>query len=345
MAPPESKAPAGIDVGRLTKWMGAAGLASGPIEALEEIGGGTQNILVRFRAGREQYVLRRPPADADRADDRMLREARVLGLLADSEVPHARLVATCHDPDVLGCGFYLMEPVEGFNPTVMPPFPGDQERQHRLGLAMVDGLAAMSHVDVSTAQDLGRPAGWVKRQTCRWRKQLASYEQFEGYRGGQLDGVDLVTGWLDRNPPYDSRIGLIHGDFHFANVLVTPKEPSLAAIVDWELATLGDPLLDLGHLLATWPGGGPGSISTHPRAPGLPTFGELIERYAARSGRRMDEFRWYRVLACFRMAVLLEGSHARATVGRAPQALGDSCHHMSTALMYQARELVAGREA
>ncbi|HEY1116725.1 MAG TPA: phosphotransferase, partial [Acidimicrobiales bacterium] len=139
--------------------------------------------------------------------------------------------------------------------------------------------------------------------------------------------------------------GIIHGDFHFANVLVRPDAPDLAAIVDWELCTIGDPLLDLGHLLATWPpsgaeaaggavGGGIGD---------LPTKAELVERYAARTGRGVDDVDWYHVLAAYRLGIILEGTHARAFAGKAPKEIGDLLHATTVGLFERALAVLRRR--
>jgi aminoglycoside phosphotransferase (APT) family kinase protein len=321
------------------------GVGEGPLTGLSVLGGGTQNVLVRFRRGDLDLVLRRPPVrKGSNSDATMVREARVLGLLAGSGVPHAELVAVCDDPSVLGASFFLMRAVDGFNPTVDPPYPADHPAQHRLGLAMADALAAVARVDVRQVHDLGRPEGWLARQVPRWQRQLESYRELPGYPGADLEGVLEVAAWLDAHRPAHSVIGLIHGDFHFANVLARSDRPELAAVVDWELATLGDPMLDLAHLLATWPGTGPGAITDLPAAPGLPRHGEMIDRYARQTGRDLSDFGWFRVLACYRMAILLEGTNARAAAGRAPTEVGRSCHHMAKALVYQAQELAADKE-
>ena len=131
----------------------------------------------------------------------------------------------------------------------------------------IGALASVDHVAVGLG-DLGRFEGWAERQVGRWRKQLDGYSDLPGYPGPDLPGVDRVGEWLELHRPSDVRAGLMHGDFHFGNVLVRRDAPELAAVVDWELVTVGDPLLDLGHLLATWPT--VGGVSVGVPAPGLP---------------------------------------------------------------------------
>lgn len=333
-----------VDLDRLAEWMDGAGLPAGPIRDVEPLAGGTQNILLRFERGGERYVLRRPPLNKrDNSDDTMRREARVLAALAGSDVPHPRLIAACGDVDVLGAAFYLMEPVDGVNPTLGLPqaYRDDASWRHRLGLAMADGAAAVGAVDHVAAGlgDLGRPEGYLERQVARWQRQLASYEQLDGYDGPDIPGVDRVGAWLDANRPTSWRPGLIHGDYHLANVLVALDHPGLAAIVDWELTTIGDPLLDLGWLLATWVDDDGVTAGAAPVTPwdGFPSAAELVGRYAERSDRDLSAIGWYEVLACFKLGIILEGTHARAAAGLAPKPIGDRLHATTLGLFARAR--------
>jgi len=323
--------------------MDRGGLGDGPISEPELITGGTQNILLRFVRSDRTYVLRRPPVNKRaNSDETMRREARALAALAGSAVPHPGLIAAEPDPEVLGAAFYLMEPVDGFNATLGLPrrFDTDNGWQREMGLSMADAiasLAAVDHMAVGLA-DLGRFDGWAQRQVGRWRKQLDSYGELAGYSGPNIPGVDAVGRWLAVGLPADAQPGLIHGDFHFANVLICRDRPAVAAIVDWELVTIGDPLLDLGHLLATWPQRDSVGISV--MAEGLPTHDEVIARYAAQTTRSLDHLLWYRVLACYRLGLILEGTYARACAGLAPQAIGDQLHAHTVSLLEQALTLI-----
>lgn len=328
----------GVDLARLAQWMDRRQLGHGPIEGAELIAGGTQNVLMRFRRSDREYVLRRPPLHKRaNSDETMRREARVLAALAQSAVPHPSIIAAEDGTEVLGSAFYLMEPVSGFNPSLgLPPSCRSAEWQHAMGLSMVDcllTLAAVDHVECGL-DDLGRWDGWAPRQVARWRRQLDSYSELPGYGGAQLPGVDDIGAWLDGHLPPQPVPGLIHGDFHFANVLMSTEQPVVAAIVDWELVTVGDPLLDLGHLLATWPG------PEAAWATALPSIEEVVDRYAARSPRPLDHLCWYRVLACYRLALILEGTHARAAAGLAPQRTGALLHAHSVSLLHQAVGLI-----
>jgi aminoglycoside phosphotransferase (APT) family kinase protein len=332
----------GVDLDVLASWMTVRGLGEGPIEDPTLITGGTQNVLLRFGRDGEQYVLRRPPVHKRaNSDETMRREARVLAALAGSRVPHPGLIAAEPDPDVLGAAFYLMQPIDGFNPTLgLPePFRSDASWQHDMGLSMADAIAALAGVDHVAVGlgDLGRFDGWAERQVGRWRKQLDSYSELPGYPGPDLPGVERIGEWLDHHRPGRVRAGLMHGDFHFGNVLIRRDRPALAAMVDWELVTVGDSLLDLGHVLATWPSEG-SAVSVD--APGLPTPDELIARYAAQVDRSLDDLTWFRVLACYRLGLILEGTHARAFAGMAPKEIGDQLHAHTVSLLEQALTLI-----
>ena len=327
----------------LRDWMDALSLGDGSLDDAELITGGTQNILLRFTRAERAYVLRRPPVNKRaNSDETMRRESRALTALADSDVPHPALIAAEPDPDVLGAAFYLMQSVDGFNATLGLPAPFDTDLawQREMGLSMADAigsLAAVDHVALGLA-DLGRFDGWAERQVGRWRRQLDSYSELAAYPGPDIPGVDAVGEWLAARLPADAQPGLIHGDLHFANVLIRRDRPAVAAIVDWELVTIGDPLLDLGHLLATWPQRDSVGISV--LADGLPTHDEIIGRYATQTARSLDDLLWYRVLACYRLGLILEGTHARACAGLAPRAIGDQLHAHSVSLLEQALTLI-----
>lgn len=335
--------PPGVDLGALRQWMDDQGLGSGPLEDVEVLAGGTQNVLVRFGRSGRSHVLRRPPLHKRaNSDETMRREARVLAALAGSDVPHPGLIAACPDTDVLGAAFYLMEPIDGFNPASGLPEPhrSDASMRRAMGFSMVDAIAALALVDHEAVGlgDFGKPEGWLERQVGRWRSQLDSYAELDGYPGPDIPGVEEVSAWLEANRPVGWHPGIIHGDFHFANVLVRPDAPDLAAIVDWELCTIGDPLLDLGHLLATWPptedDGQAGAVGGGIQ--GLPTKTELVDRYAERTGRDTADVDWYHVLAAYRLGIILEGTHARAFAGKAPKEIGDLLHATTVGLFERA---------
>jgi aminoglycoside phosphotransferase (APT) family kinase protein len=332
----------GVDLAALRSWMDDHSLASGPLEHVTLLTGGTQNILVRFERGGESFVLRRPPLHKrSNSDETMRREARALHALSRSAVPHPAIVASEPDDGVLGAAFYLMRPVEGCN--VMDHMPDECATPAfvgAMGTAMVAPIAALAALDVDalTIGDLGRWDGWAERQVSRWRRQLDSYRSFPGYAADDLPGVDEIGRWLDAHLPVAPRRGLIHGDYHFANVIFSTSQPVVAAVVDWELVTIGDPLLDLAHLLATWPADG--AVGSATWASMLPPTSVVIDEYAHATGRDLGALRWYRVLACYRLGLILEGTHARAAAGLAPPETGELLHAHTLRLLAQAEALL-----
>jgi aminoglycoside phosphotransferase (APT) family kinase protein len=280
----------------------------------------------------------------------MRREAWVLGALAGTEVPHPRLIAACADEQVLGAAFYLMAPVDGFNPGVgLPPLhAGDARIRHRMGLAMVDAIAALGAVDYQAVglAGFGNPDGFLERQVARWQRQLDGYARHDGWPGSDaLPEVAGLAAWLERERPAEFAPGLLHGDFHLKNVLFRADGPEIAAVIDWELATIGDPMLDLGWLLATWRDqNAPASEAQIVVEPwdGFPTPAELVARYGETSGRDVSRADWYAVLACYKLAILLEGSFARACAGKAPVEIGERMHKSAIRLLGKAARLAAG---
>ncbi|MCD0449723.1 phosphotransferase family protein [Actinocorallia sp. API 0066] len=338
--------PEAVDLAALSSWMDDQGLPPGPIEEVAELGGGTQNILLLFRRGGVRYVLRRGPRHLrPRTNDVLLREARVLTALDGTDVPAPRVLAVCADTDVMGGAvFYLMTPVDGFNATTRLPEPhaGSAEIRHRMGIEAVSALASLGAVDhVAVGLDgYGSPEGFLERQVPRWMSELEGYGKLDGYPGPEIPGLEHVASWLEDNRPADWRPGIMHGDYHLANLMFSPTGPEVAAIVDWEMSTIGDPLLDLGWLLATWPHGDAVSIAGPlGAAGGLATRDELIAAYAARSSRSLDAVDWYEVLACFKLGIVLEGTHARAHAGKADKGTGDLLHAMTLGLFTRARRI------
>lgn len=320
-----------VDLERLAGWMDAADLGAGGIANPERLAGGSQNILLRFARSGRDYVLRRPPEHLRaNSNDTMRREARVLAGLAASAVPHPKLIAACEDENVIGAAFYLMEPVEGFNPqNGLPATHHAAPVQRRMGEALVEGLAALhalDHVTVGLA-DFGKSEKFLERQVARWRSQLSGYADLAGWPGeGELGDVAGVAEWLEANRPASFTPGILHGDFHLANVMFRNDSPELAAIIDWELATIGDPLIDLGWLLATWPQASDGGMLDIAPWNGFPDAAGLVAHYSAHAARSVAAIDWYGVFGCYKLGILLEGTHARACAGKAPQAVGERLH-------------------
>lgn len=332
-----------VDPTKLAGWMDQQGLAVGePLTEARLLVGGTQNFLVRFQRGERTFVLRRPPEHKRKnSDETMRRESRVLAALGGSDVPHPEFIAGESDIDLMGCTFFLMGEVEGFlAPDGLPePVLSDESMQHRMGLAMAEAIAALGAVDHEAVglADFGKPE-YLERQVPRWRGQLDSYATIEGYGGVDLPYADALGDWLEANRPSQWQPGIIHGDFHLANVLFSPASGDLAAVVDWELATIGDPLIDLGQLLALWPmkeAENPANLHAV-SPPGFATSDELVERYALNTTRDLSNIDWYTALAAYRLGSILEGSNARADAGLAPRDIGDQLHNSAVGLFQRA---------
>ena len=334
-----------VDLAALAAWMDTQGLGKGPIENAVRLAGGTQNILLKFMRDGRAYVLRRPPPVLRaNSNETMRREARMLAALKGTNVPHPGLIAACPDETVLGAAFYLMEPIDGYNATTgLPePFASSPELRHQMGLSLVDGIAALGAQDYLALglEGLGKVDNYLERQVGRWKAQLESYAEIPEWDGRKdIPGINRVGDWLDANRPRSFQPGIIHGDYHLANVMFRFDAPRLAAIVDWELTTIGDPLLDLGWLLATWPDeaekSSAGTVAVQPWE-GFPSADELVAHYAAQTTRDLSGLHWYSVLACYKLGIILEGTYARACAGKAPKETGDDLHRRTIWLLERA---------
>ncbi|MEE2032659.1 phosphotransferase family protein [Rhodococcus chondri] len=330
----------GVDLTAVRDWMDTQGIGSGDLTAVSPIGGGTQNIMLGFERAGIHYVLRRGPRHLRPHSNRMmLREMTILRALAGTTVPCPTFVAGSEDTEVLGAVFYLMLAVEGYNAAdgLSPAHAADGSVRHHMGLAMVDALAELGRVDPASIglTDFGRPDGFLERQVGRWNSELESYTLLRGYPDVLLPGVDKISSWLDDNRPRHWTPGILHGDYHVANIMFDRVEPKVTAIVDWEMATIGDPLLDLGWIFAMWPerDGAPDLLeSSLAAAGGLPTRAALLERYTANTDRDLSAIDWYTALAGFKLGIILEGTYARACSGQASTEVGDRLHRYALQL-------------
>lgn len=338
------------DLDAIAGWMSGQGLGDGPLQNVAAIGGGTQNVMLRFERSGRPFVFRRGPHHLRPVSNKViLRETRVLAALAGTDVPHPRLIAACDDTAVLGDAvFYLMEPVDGFNAgEALPPLHAtDPGVQFQMGLSMADALArlgAVDHVAVGLA-DFGKPDGFLERQVPRWLSELEGYSAFENYPGPDIGDVAGVARWLEERRPEHWTPGIMHGDYHGANVMFSRTGPELVAIVDWEMCTIGDPLLDLGWMIATWRMPGQEDVLGQALmdAEGLCSTTDLVNRYADNTTRDLSNLTWYAVMACFKLAIILEGSNARAAAGLAPKEIGDLLHTATVRLLQRAQALIEG---
>jgi aminoglycoside phosphotransferase (APT) family kinase protein len=307
-----------IDFDRLATWMDDNGLP-GKGEPLEHrfLSGGTQNEIYEIRRGEERCVIRIPPpsAPADR-DNGILREWRIVEALDGTDVPHTAAVAMCEDASVLGRAFYLMGYVDGWSPmgqrTWPAPFDTDLDARAGLGYQLAEGIALLSKVDwqAKGLQDLGRPDGFHERQVDRWTAF------FERIKRREIEGMDVASAWLRAHRPIDFVPGLMHGDYQFANVMYEHGAPArLAAIVDWEMGTVGDPKLDLAWMVQSWPedtSAAEASEASYVDLRGMPSRAQVLAHYAEVSGRQVDDIDYYVVLARWKLAVVLEQGFQRA---------------------------------
>jgi len=309
-------------------------LGSGPLE-IAFVHGGTSNVIRSIRRDGAAMILRSPPPVAPPGSEKaIMREAQVLAALNGTSVPHPTCHASCADPAILGVPFYVMEKVEGWPGDLRAdrihhpaPFAG---APHEGGVlyAMIDGLIELAKVDYKAVGllDFGKPANFLERQVDRWESQLLSYPGRYGYTGRELPGYARLRDWLRANIPDDFTPGIIHGDVGTPNALFAYSVPArLNALIDWELSTIGDPLLDLAWVAT---GLRDERIAGHaPENPVydadvMPTRQALMRHYAAGSGRNMANFDYYLLLAMFKSASILEYKVALAATGRASRQTG-----------------------
>jgi aminoglycoside phosphotransferase (APT) family kinase protein len=333
-----------VDVDALERWIGDRLPGEGPF-ALRRISTGASNEIFELERGGDRWVLRRPPRGRTGTQDILLREYRLLTALESTDVPHPRAVLCCDDDAVIGAYFYVMEHVEGFTPTLdlPPPFDTEIEARHELGLQLIDALGSLAQVDWRAVglDGFGRPDGFLERQVARWLAFDADA------RVRTIDDLDEVATWLDAHRPRAGAPAIMHGDYQFANVMFRPGAPGrVAAIIDWEQSTIGDPLVDLGWLLVLWdePGEEPIRGVGEERVsalPGFPTRAELADRFARTTGLDLDDLGWYEVFALFKLALVLEAAYTRYATGRSDNPAHVRLERMVPALLASAARLVA----
>lgn len=307
-----------LDELALAGWLDNQGLGAGPLRT-RYLSGGTQNDIWVLTRGDWQAVIRIPPptAPADR-DNGILREWRIIEALDGSSVPHTKAVAVCEDTSVLGRTFYLMGVVDGWSAmdslgTWPEPFESDLSTRPGLAYELIDAIAELSKIDwkAKGLLDLGRPDGFHERQVERWSRFL------DRIKGRELPGFAEATAWLGAHKPLDFVPGLMHGDYQFANVMFEHGAPAkMAAIVDWEMGTVGDPKLDLAWVVNTWPEDtSTGEGSSYVSIVGMPGKTELVERWGRHAGRQVDDMDYYCILAKWKLAIVLEQGFQRAAPG------------------------------
>jgi aminoglycoside phosphotransferase (APT) family kinase protein len=285
-------------------------LPAGARARVTRIGEGSSNLTFLVERGGARVVLRRPPPPPlpPSAHD-VVREARLQLALAEQGVRVPRVLGICEDPAPIGAPFYVMDALDGTVVGDSVP-PGTDGRA--LGFAVVDALAELHAVDrhADALRRFGRPSGYLERQLDRFSAHAAARE------GRRTPGFEPLTGRLRRERPEGGDTTVVHGDYRLGNVMVTTgARPELVAILDWEMATIGDPLADLGYLTVTWsePGAAEHPMLRSPAtaASGFPTRDELVARYVALTGRDVSRLPWYQALALWKCSVFCEAIYGR----------------------------------
>ena len=293
------------------------GLGSGAIEA-ERIGEGHSNITYLVRRGDDRYVLRRPPRPPlpPSAHD-VLREARLLRAV-EGRIRTPRVLATSEDDAILGVPFYVMEFMHGTVIThTIPRAIANPEGHARIADEFVRALVEVHSLDWRECglEGFGKPTGYLDRQLRRFGGL------WEHNKTRDLPLVEELASWLAENRPESPEATIVHGDFRLGNTMFADEAPArLVAIFDWEMATIGDPLADIGYMTATWsqrgdPSGTAFDLTTVTHGEGFPTRDELVTRYQELSGRSTTDLRWYQALALWKAAVFMEGNYKRFVMG------------------------------
>jgi aminoglycoside phosphotransferase (APT) family kinase protein len=313
----------GLDLDALSGYLtpvnkapGAGATGSAPAWQADLFDGGKSNLTYRIKEGSHDWVLRRPPLGHVLATAHdMAREYRVMSALARTPVPVPAMVMLCEDTSVIGAPFFVMEYVEGSILRHTKDTAGLDDFQ-RTGLAhqLIDTLADLHEVDPAEVGlgDFGHPDGFLERQVRRWTQQL------ERSRTRDLPGCDDLASELARRVPVSQRASVVHGDYRLDNVIVGPDQ-QIRAVLDWEMATLGDPLCDLGLLpVYALPAPGVAGVVSDGMGPhnGFPSMESLIQRYADRSGLDVSALSWYIALGYYKLAVICEGIHYRYAAGQ-----------------------------
>jgi aminoglycoside phosphotransferase (APT) family kinase protein len=299
----------------LIEFLDASGLDAPADLTATPIGDGHSNVTFALSTG---VILRRPPRGPlpPSAHD-VLREARLLKALAPTNVRTPGVLAVCDDAELIGAPFYVMEQVQGDVVTTELPEPLDNpEQRARIADELIDSLVELHAVDWTTIglEGFGKPDGYLQRQLRRF---LGLWEH---NRTRDLTQVEQVADWLKANMPESPPATIVHGDYRLGNTMLASGAPArLIAIFDWEMATIGDPLADVGYLMLHWiqPGDPPGrfALQNVTSQPGFPSRPEMIARYEERSGRSMQALNWYLTLAIWKAIVFMEGNYKRAISG------------------------------
>ena len=334
-----------LDTSRLAAFLDSS-LGSRAALAVEPMTGGGSCEIFGLERGGERWVLRRSPrhASSSTAHD-VLREFRILDAIKDTSVRIPTPITSCDDPTVFGAPFYVMARVDGVpvRSSIPAAWLEQPSTQGRAVEELVDAVAEVHAVDWRAVGlgDLGHPDRFLERQVSRWLAQL------ESYGGRELPIATDIGAWLDANRPPEQAPSLFHGDYKLDNVMyATDAPPRLLAVVDWEMASIGDPLVDLAWALIFHPEPGatmPLGIQQDPRfdVNRIPSSGDMIERYADRSRRDVSAIGWYHVFARWKLAIVLEGSYAKFVRGESSKPVHEYFGRQADVLLASASGLIS----
>ena len=312
-----STAATGFDVSRFCDWLAEATGEAAEVSVSPIRGGGSCEMFRVDRLGRAWVVRRAPLAAVSETAHQVVREARIMEALGAAGMPVPTVLARSDDPTILGAPFFVMSYVDGgvIRRDGLPEALRRDPSSHELiGEQLIDTLVRLHAIDWSDTvlAELSHPQGFLPRQVDRWLTQLARY------RARDLDGVDELAGWLRDNLPAGGDLTVMHGDYKLDNVIWAPAPPPrIACVVDFEMTTVGDPLIDLAWAMIFWPEAGNPIALGSPDAPhGIDrdhcqTPGQLITRYGEATGRDLSQFDWYQVFSAWKLAIVLEASYAK----------------------------------
>ncbi|MFD2936372.1 phosphotransferase family protein [Spirosoma flavum] len=308
-----------LDLPTLTAYLQSHAPEVGAVLDVRQFSGGFSNLTYLLKTADQEYVLRRPPFGANiKGGHDMGREFRVLSLLKGHYDKIPDPVVYCESPDVMGAPFYIMTRVPGIilRPSMAPTLTISPERMRQLSEALVDNLVAIHGLNIETTRldQLGKPEGYVQRQVEGWSKRYRNAET------DKIPGMDRVENWLQDNYPTDQAPAFLHNDYKYDNVLLVPDDatsepmPVIKGVLDWEMATVGDPLMDLGATLAYWSEAGDSPAYKNFNLTWLPgnlTRQEVVTRYAGQSGRDLSGILFYYVFGLYKNAVIAQQIYAR----------------------------------
>ena len=302
--------------------------------SIEQFPGGHSNLTYLVKLNGAEFVLRRPPLGPvpPKAHD-MVREFRVLQAVHPVFPQAPKPERLCEDLSVIGAPFYLMERRRGIvvrreNP---PEIGEDRALRRRIGEAVLDTLVKLH--TVSPVPEIGKPAGFLERQLNGW------FGRWQKAQTSELPAMDRLVEWLRARLPDSGEATILHNDYKLDNLMLDPSDPArVVAVLDWEMSTLGDPLIDLGILLCYWPQADDAPerrefISAVTAMPGWPTRGELVERYASATGRNVSRIDYYEIFAIFKLAVVLQQIFHRYHVGQTSDPRFAALEHRVTGLL------------